>query len=212
MQWQEVGILLALYSPIIVPSCTFHRLARVVLSRKSFCCVYCGKRPMEWKRKRGRAGRSRMNELLKSVKKERRKCNEDEKLCNVYTSLVDHRTTSSSHEKWIENVKRRVMYYICNDIPCDLTSFRGRVIFFFFFRFFSFRKSLHFVLTWPLRSYDITFTCTRWASHPWKREHAYLSWVVAVHARPGRIGAWVWTSGRKHAVARNNRVWVNCRV
>lgn len=114
MQWQEVGILLALYSPIIVSSCTFHRLARVVLSRKSFCCVYCGKRPMEWKRKRGRTGRSRMNELLKSVKKERRKCNEDEKLCNVYTSLVDHRTTSCSHEKWIENVKRRVMYYICN--------------------------------------------------------------------------------------------------
>lgn len=135
MQWQEVGILLALYSPIIVPSCTFHRLARVVLSRKSFCCVYCGKRPMEWKRKRGRTGRSRMNELLKSVKKERRKCNEDEKLCNVYTSLVDHRTTSCSHEKWIENVKRRVMYYICNDIPCDLTSFRGRVIFFSSFDF-----------------------------------------------------------------------------
>lgn len=121
-------------SPIIVPSCTFHRLARVVLSRKSFCCVcICGKRPMEWKRKRGRTGRSRMNELLKSAKKKNACVDRAQEMQwgrETLQRVHDHRTTSSSNEKWIENiVKHRVfyaiyacIYYISNDMWSNFVS------------------------------------------------------------------------------------------
>lgn len=90
-----------------------------------------------------------------------------ERVCRQSAGNAMRTRNFATNEKWIENiVKHRVfyaiyacIYYISNDIPCDLTSFQGRVIF-FLFRFFLFWKSLHFVLTWPLRSYDITFTCT----------------------------------------------------
>lgn len=118
--------------------------------------------------KGGARGRSRMNELLKSVKKERpyrqSAGNATRNFATCTRMCYEHRTMSSSHEKWIENIVSFIYIYIKymqRRITWSNFVVRCRVTSFFFFRFFLFWKSLHFALTWPLlRSCDITFTCT----------------------------------------------------
>lgn len=116
---------------------------------------------------KGSTGRSRTNELLKSVKKKKHVYRQSagnatrETLQRVHEcyECVDYRM-SSSYEKWIENVKHRVFYIYIYMQRRTMWSNDLWFLFFFFSIFLVLKILVLPTYVTATLVYDITFTCT----------------------------------------------------